>query len=84
MITTTLSAFRKDMKSYLDRVMKRSETLISHRKKHPSVVLLSLDEYNALMTTAHEMSSRINRQRLDASIASLKGREQDEKDTGLY
>ncbi len=84
MITTTLSAFRKDMKSYLDRVMKRSETLFIHRKKHPSVVLLSMDAYNALMITAHEMSSRINRQRLDASIASLKGREQDEKDTGLY
>ena len=31
-----------------------------------------MDAYNALMNTTHEMSSRINQQRLDASIEQLK------------
>lgn len=72
MITTTLSAFRKALKAYLDQVTEGSETLIIHRKKQSDVVVLSMDAYNALMNTTHEMSSRINQQRLDASIEQLK------------
>jgi antitoxin YefM len=72
MITTTLSAFRKALKAYLDQVTEGSETLIIHRKKQSDVVVLSMDAYNALMNTTHEMSSRINQQRLEASIASLR------------
>jgi antitoxin YefM len=46
--------------------------LIINRGKDTGVVVISLDEYNSLKTTQHELSSRINQQRLDASIEELK------------
>jgi antitoxin YefM len=72
MLTTTLSDFRKDIKSYLDKVTQSFETLIINRGKDTGVVVISLEEYNSLKSTQHEMSSRINQQRLDASIEALK------------
>ena len=72
MITTTLSDFRKDTKSYLDKVTQSFETLIIKRGKDTGVVVISLDEYNSLKTTQHELSSRNNQMRLDASIEDLK------------
>ena len=72
MLTTTLSEFRKDMKSYLDIVTQSFETLIISRGKDTGVVIISLEEYNSLITTQRELSSRINQQRLDKSIEALK------------
>lgn len=72
MLTTTLSEFRKDMKSYLDNVTQNFETLIINRGKDTGVVIISLEEYNSLITTQHELSSRINQQRLDESIEALR------------
>jgi antitoxin YefM len=71
MLTTTLSDFRKDTKGYLDKVTQSFETLIINRGKDTGVVVISLDEYNSLKTTQHELSSRINQQRLDASVKAL-------------
>ena len=72
MLTTTLSDFRKDIKSYLDKVTQGFETLIINRGKDTGVVVMSLAEYNSLKSTQHELSSRINQQRLDESIEALK------------
>ena len=72
MLTTTLSDFRKDIKKYLDQVTQSFETLIINRGKDSGIVIISLDEYNALKSTHHELSSRINQQRLDASIEQMK------------
>jgi antitoxin YefM len=72
MLTTTLSDFRRDIKSYLDKVTQGFETLIINRGKDSGVVIISLEEYNSLKATQHEMSSRANEQHLDASIAQLK------------
>ncbi len=72
MLTTTLSDFRRDIKSYLDKVTQSFETLIINRGKDSGVVIISLEEYNSLKNTQHELSSRINQQRLDASIEELK------------
>ncbi len=72
MIVTTASDFRKDIKSYLDKVAKNFETLIINRGKDSGVVVMSLDEYNSLMATNHELSSRKNEMRLDAAIEKLK------------
>jgi len=68
MITTTLSDFRKEIKRYLDSVTENFETLIINRGKDSGVVIMSLDEYNSLRATQHELSSRKNEQRLDAVI----------------
>jgi len=72
MITTSISDFRKDIKKYLDRVTKNFETLIINRGKDTGVVIISLDEYNSLVATQHELSSKINEQRLDSAIEKLR------------
>ena len=72
MITTTISDFRKDIKRYLDTVTKNFETLIINRGKDNGVVIMSLDEYNSLTSTQHELSSRTNEKRLDSAIEKLK------------
>ena len=71
MIVTRISDFRKDIKNYLDRVAKNFETLIINRGKDSGIVVISLEEYNSLMATNHELSSRINEKRLDAAIEKL-------------
>jgi antitoxin YefM len=68
MLTTTISDFRKDIKKYLDAVTIGLETLIINRGKDTGVVVISLEEYNSLTATQHELSSRINEKRLDAAI----------------
>ncbi len=72
MLTTTLSDFRKDIRRYLDMVTNRFETLIINRGKNSGVVIMSLEEYNALKATQHELSSRKNEQRLDSAIEKLR------------
>ena len=68
MLTTTISDFRKDIKKYLDNVTKNFETLIINRGKDNGVVIISLDEYNSLRATQHELSSKSNEKRLDSAI----------------
>ncbi|MEM0517160.1 MULTISPECIES: type II toxin-antitoxin system Phd/YefM family antitoxin [Aequorivita] len=68
---TTVSDFRKDIKTYLDRVVKNVETLIINRGKDSGIVIMSLQEYNSLMATNHELSSRKNERRLDSAIDKL-------------
>ncbi|MFV0143267.1 MULTISPECIES: type II toxin-antitoxin system Phd/YefM family antitoxin [Empedobacter] len=72
MLITSISEFRKDMKEYFDRVTNNFETLIINRGKNSGVVIMSLEEYNSLMATNHELSSRKNEERLDAAIEKLK------------
>lgn len=72
MLTTTISDFRKDIKKYLDRVTDNLETLIINRGKDSGVVIMSLDEYNSLSATSHELSSKINEKRLDSAIEKLR------------
>ncbi len=72
MLTTTISSFRRDIKRYLDRVTENFETLIINRGKDNGVVIMSLDEYNSLCATQHELSSKANEKRLDSAIDKLK------------
>lgn len=71
MLTTNITDLRKDIKSYLDKVSKDSETLIISRGKNSGIVVISLEEYNSLMATNHELSSRKNEMRLDSAIEKL-------------
>lgn len=72
MFIASVSDFRKDIKSYLDRVTKNFETLIINRGKDSGIVVMSLEEYNSLMATNYELSSRKNEMRLDSAIEKLK------------
>ena len=80
MLTTSISDFRKDIKKYLDNVTENFETLIINRGKDTGVVIISLDEYNSLNATQHELSSKINERRLDSAIEKLKNGSSFEKD----
>ena len=74
MLVTNISDFRNDIKSYLDKVAKNFETLIINRGKNENIVIMSLDEYNSLIATNHELSSRRNEKRLDSAIEKLKNK----------
>ena len=72
MLVATISDFRRDIKNYLDNVINNVETLIINRGKGNGVVVMSLDEYNSLITTQHELSSKKNEARLDSAIDKFK------------
>jgi len=72
MVVANVSDFRKDIKSYFDRVAKNFDTLIIHRGKDSGIVVMSLEEYNSLMATNYELSNRANEKRLDSAIEKLK------------
>lgn len=80
MLTTTISDFRKDIKKYLNVVTTNFETLIINRGKDAGVVIMSLDEYNSLCATHHELSSKTNEQRLDDAIRKLADKQGFEKE----
>ncbi|MEM6359729.1 MAG: type II toxin-antitoxin system prevent-host-death family antitoxin [Bacteroidota bacterium] len=80
MLTTTLSDFRKDIKRYLDKVTQNFETLIINRGKDSGVVIMSLDEYNSLSATHHELTSKTNEERLDSAVSKFKDKRSFEKD----
>jgi antitoxin YefM len=72
MLTATISDFRRDIKKYLDKVSENFEILIINRGKDRGIVIMSLDEYNSLNATYHELSSKTNEKRLDSAIEKLK------------
>jgi antitoxin YefM len=52
MLAVNYSTIRSKLKDYCDRVTDDHETVIVTRKDEKNVVLLSLDEYNALSKAA--------------------------------
>jgi antitoxin YefM len=80
MVVANISDFRKDIKSYLDRVAKNFETLIINRGKDSGIVIMSLEEYNSLIATNYELSSRTNEKRLDSAIEKLRSGKSFSKD----
>ncbi|HNR09246.1 MAG TPA: type II toxin-antitoxin system prevent-host-death family antitoxin [Saprospiraceae bacterium] len=80
MLTTTISEFRKDIKKYLDQVTEGYDTLILNRGKDSGVVIMSLEEYNSLTATHHELSSKKNEMRLDSAIEKLKKKDSFERE----
>lgn len=59
MRTANYSELRNNLKSYLDGVINDSEPLIVHRSGNESVVIISLEEYNAIKETEYIMKSPI-------------------------
>ncbi|MEX2444154.1 MAG: type II toxin-antitoxin system prevent-host-death family antitoxin [Alkalispirochaeta sp.] len=62
------SDLRRNLKTYLDRVYDDHETIIIARKDNENVVMVSIDEYNSLVETAHLLSTEANAGHLAESI----------------
>jgi antitoxin YefM len=57
MKTANYTELRNNLKSYLDGVINDSEPLLVHRQGNESVVVISLDEYNAIKEAEYIMTS---------------------------
>lgn len=68
MIAANYSEFRIGLKHYLDQVEENHETVVIKRGSGNGSVLISLEEYNALMETVHLLKSKANADRLYESI----------------
>jgi antitoxin YefM len=60
------------LKKYLDDVTVNFEPLIINKGKNTGVIVISLEEYNSLNASQHELSSQKNEIRLDTAIDKLK------------
>jgi antitoxin YefM len=67
MDTVSYSSARANLASTMDRVCEDREPLIITRSGKPSVVMLSLEDYNALDETAYLLRSPTNARRLLAA-----------------
>jgi antitoxin YefM len=68
--------FRRNLAKSLDRVNDDAEIVIVSRSKGKNVVVMDLDEYNAMTETLHIVKSEANRKRLQDAI--------DEMNSGVY
>lgn len=66
MVTTTISDFRKSIKGYIDAVIENNEPVLINRGRQ-GAVLVSLDDYNAMVRTASVLMSGIGPAVLDAA-----------------
>jgi antitoxin YefM len=57
MKTANYTELRNNLKTYLDNVIIDSEPLIVSRQGNNGIVIISLDEYNAIKETEYIMSS---------------------------
>lgn len=71
MKTMTYSATRANFAAALDTVLDDREEVVITRAGKPPVVLVALDDYQALQETAHLLQNPANARRLLASIDRL-------------
>jgi len=67
----TYTDARANLKDVMDRVIQDRSEVIVTRRKGESVVVVSLDEWNAIAETLHLLQSPQNATRLRRSIAQL-------------
>ncbi len=72
MTTMTYSAARAGLAKAMKKACRDHEPIIITRQKKESVVMLSLDDFNALEETAYLLRTPKNARRLLESIAELK------------
>ncbi|MBI1316966.1 type II toxin-antitoxin system prevent-host-death family antitoxin [bacterium] len=65
----SISTLRKEMKAYFDYVTQSLDILVVPRnREEEAVVIMSIQEYNALKETEYLLSTEANRYRLEASL----------------
>jgi len=68
--------FRRNLAKSLDKVNDDAEIVVVSRSKGKNVVVMDLNEYNAMIETLHITKSEANRKRLQEAI--------DEMNSGVY
>jgi antitoxin YefM len=71
MLVANISQFRKDLKFYIDSVTDNHDTLIVNGNGK-TVVVMSLDDYNATIETQYLLSTEANRKMMYKSMQELK------------
>jgi len=64
----SLTEARNNLKAVFDSVYLDHEEVVIHRKGRENVVVISLDEYNAMRETNYLLSSPKNKERLLSSL----------------
>jgi len=67
----TYTAARGNLASTIDKVCNDRDPIIITRKRNQSVVMMSLDDYEALEETAYLLRSPANAKRLVSALESL-------------
>lgn len=68
------SELRQHLKTSLDAVSDNAELLVVHRPKGKSIVMMSLDEYNATIETQYLLQSKNNRERLEQAVENIRNK----------
>lgn len=68
MLAVNYSTIRSKLKDYCDKATDDGETVIVTRKDEKNVVILSLDQYNAMMKSVHNAEYLL---RLDRSMEQI-------------
>jgi len=76
----SLTEARNNIKAMFDSVYLDNEEVVIHRKGKESVVVISLDDYNALTETNYLLRSPKNRENLLDSLAELRAGKGTERD----
>jgi antitoxin YefM len=63
--------FRKNLTKSLNKVNDDAEIVVVSRSKGKNVVVMALEEYNAIQETLHVVQSVSNRNRLDQAIEEM-------------
>ena len=71
MDTLTYSSARESLASVIDRVCVNHEPIVVTKKHEQSVVMISLEDYEALEATAYLLRSPKNARRILASLDDL-------------
>jgi len=69
----TYTAARENLASTMDGVCKDRDPVVITRNRDQAVVMLSLEDFEALQETAYLLRSPANARRLMASIAAAEG-----------
>ena len=80
MDAVTYSSARANLASTMNRVCSDHEALIITRHGEPSVVMLSLEDYNALKETAYLLRNPTNAKRILSAIGQLNAGQGVERD----
>lgn len=71
MKVVNFSEFRNNLAQSLNAVNEDREIVVVSRTQGKNVVVMDLDEYNAIQETLHLVSTKANRKRLEESITEM-------------